>query len=38
LQVTIEQAGAQIELGDLPVVEADPTQMRQLLQNRSAMP
>ena len=33
LQVTIEQAGAQIELGDLPVVEADPTQMRQLLQN-----
>jgi two-component system, NtrC family, sensor kinase len=33
LQVTIEQAGARIELGDLPVVEADPTQMRQLLQN-----
>jgi signal transduction histidine kinase len=31
--VTIEQAGARIELGDLPVVEADPTQMRQLLQN-----
>jgi PAS domain S-box-containing protein len=33
LQVTIEQAGARIELGDLPVVQADPTQMRQLLQN-----
>ena len=33
LQVTIEQAGARIELGELPVVEADPTQMRQLLQN-----
>jgi PAS domain S-box-containing protein len=33
LQVTIEQAGARIELGDLPVIEADPTQMRQLLQN-----
>jgi PAS domain S-box-containing protein len=33
LQVTIEHAGARIELGDLPVIEADPTQMRQLLQN-----
>jgi PAS domain S-box-containing protein len=33
LQVTIEQADARIELGDLPVVDADPTQMRQLLQN-----
>jgi PAS domain S-box-containing protein len=34
LQVTIEQADAAIELlGKLPVVEADPTQMRQLLQN-----
>ncbi|MGH6898158.1 MAG: PAS-domain containing protein [Geminicoccaceae bacterium] len=33
LQVAIEQAGARIELGALPVVEADPTQMRQLLQN-----
>ena len=33
LQVTIEQADARIELGELPVVEADPTQMRQLLQN-----
>ena len=33
LQVTIEQAGARIELGELPEVEADPTQLRQLLQN-----
>jgi PAS domain S-box-containing protein len=33
LQVAIEQADARIELGELPVVEADPTQMRQLLQN-----
>jgi signal transduction histidine kinase len=33
LQVTIEQANARIELGGLPVIEADPTQMRQLLQN-----
>jgi signal transduction histidine kinase len=33
LQVTIEQAEARIELGELPMVEADPTQMRQLLQN-----
>jgi light-regulated signal transduction histidine kinase (bacteriophytochrome) len=33
LQVTIEQADARIELGALPEVEADPTQMRQLLQN-----
>jgi signal transduction histidine kinase len=33
LQVTIEQADASIELGGLPVVQADPTQMRQLLQN-----
>jgi PAS domain S-box-containing protein len=33
LQVTIEQAGARVELGELPEVEADPTQMRQLLQN-----
>jgi signal transduction histidine kinase len=33
LQVAIEQAGARIVLGDLPVIQADPTQMRQLLQN-----
>ena len=33
LQVTIEQANARIVLGELPVIEADATQMRQLLQN-----
>jgi light-regulated signal transduction histidine kinase (bacteriophytochrome) len=33
LQVAIEQADARVELAELPVVEADPTQMRQLLQN-----
>jgi light-regulated signal transduction histidine kinase (bacteriophytochrome) len=33
LQVAIEQAGARILLGDLPVIQADATQMRQLLQN-----
>jgi light-regulated signal transduction histidine kinase (bacteriophytochrome) len=33
LQVAIEQAGAKIALGDLPVIQADATQMRQLLQN-----
>jgi PAS domain S-box-containing protein len=33
LQVAIEQAGARIVLGDLPVLQADATQMRQLLQN-----
>jgi PAS domain S-box-containing protein len=33
LEVTIAQASGQIELGDLPVVNADPLQMRQLLQN-----
>jgi signal transduction histidine kinase len=33
LQVAIEQADARIVLGDLPVIEADATQMRQLLQN-----
>jgi PAS domain S-box-containing protein len=33
LEVQIEQAGAQIEIGDLPAIEADPLQMRQLLQN-----
>jgi light-regulated signal transduction histidine kinase (bacteriophytochrome) len=33
LQVAIEQAGARIVLGDLPVIQADATQMRQLLQN-----
>ena len=33
LELLIEQSGARVELGDLPVIEADPTQMRQLLQN-----
>jgi len=33
LQVAIEQAGARIVLDDLPVIQADATQMRQLLQN-----
>jgi light-regulated signal transduction histidine kinase (bacteriophytochrome) len=33
LEVAIEQAGAKIEVGDLPCLEADPGQMRQLLQN-----
>jgi PAS domain S-box-containing protein len=33
LQVAIEQAGARIVLGELPVIHADATQMRQLLQN-----
>ncbi len=27
------QTGGQVTVGDLPIVEADPTQMRQLLQN-----
>ena len=33
LEVRIEQTKAHIDLGDLPTVEADPMQMRQLLQN-----
>lgn len=33
LEVRIEQVGARIEVGNLPVVDADRTQMRQLLQN-----
>jgi len=33
LEVQIEQAGATVDVGRLPVVEADPLQMRQLLQN-----
>jgi signal transduction histidine kinase len=33
LQVAIEQADARIVLGELPAIEADATQMRQLLQN-----
>ncbi len=33
LDTRLAQTGGQIAVGDLPVVEADPTQMRQLLQN-----
>jgi signal transduction histidine kinase len=33
LEVTIEKANAKVEVGDLPVIEADPMQVRQLLQN-----
>jgi len=33
LEVRIEKCGARIELGELPVIEADPTQMHQLLLN-----
>jgi len=33
LEVQIERAGAAVEVGRLPVIEADPLQMRQLLQN-----
>lgn len=33
LEIRIQQTGARIELGALPKIEADPLQMRQLLQN-----
>lgn len=33
LDLQIEESQAQVELGDLPSLEADPTQMYQLLQN-----
>jgi light-regulated signal transduction histidine kinase (bacteriophytochrome) len=33
LEVRIEQTGARIEVADLPALDADPMQMRQLLQN-----
>jgi light-regulated signal transduction histidine kinase (bacteriophytochrome) len=33
LEVRIEQTKAKIEVGNLPIIEADPLQMRQLLQN-----
>jgi signal transduction histidine kinase len=33
LEVRIQQKSATVEVKDMPVVEADPTQMRQLLQN-----
>jgi PAS domain S-box-containing protein len=33
LEVRIQQTGAKIQVGDLPTIHADPTQMRQLIQN-----
>jgi signal transduction histidine kinase len=33
LETTIEQAGGSVEVGDLPAMDADPMQMRQLFQN-----
>jgi PAS domain S-box-containing protein len=33
IEVLIKQSGARIEVGDLPTIEADPFQMRQLFQN-----
>ena len=33
LEVRITQSGGIVDLGDLPTVDADPTQMRQLFQN-----
>src|SRR5205814_9130068 len=33
LEVRIQQTGGRVELGPLPVLEADPLQMRQLFQN-----
>ena len=33
LEVKIEETGATVEIGDLPVLDADPMQMRQLIQN-----
>lgn len=33
LEVAIEQSKATVTLGELPVLDADPTQMRQILQN-----
>ncbi len=33
LELRVEQTGGQVELGALPVIQADHTQMRQLLQN-----
>jgi PAS domain S-box-containing protein len=33
LEVRIQQSGARVEVGELPIIDADPIQMRQLLQN-----
>ena len=33
LEIRIEQSGARIDVGELPTIDADPLQMRQLFQN-----
>jgi signal transduction histidine kinase len=33
LEARVVELGAQIDVGDMPVIDADPTQMRQLIQN-----
>ncbi len=33
LEVRIERTGGRVEVGDMPIIDADPMQMRQLLQN-----
>ena len=33
LEVTIEKMGAEVEVGQLPILQADPMQIRQLMQN-----
>jgi PAS domain S-box-containing protein len=33
LEIRITQVGGKVEIDDLPIIEADPTQMRQLFQN-----
>lgn len=33
LEAQIEHGGARVEIGEMPVIDADPLQMRQLLQN-----
>jgi PAS domain S-box-containing protein len=33
LEVRIEKSGAKVDVGRLPTIEADPTQLRQLMQN-----
>ncbi len=33
LEIRVNEAGGRVEVGDLPTLEADPLQMRQLLQN-----
>lgn len=33
LEISLEESGGRVEIGDLPTIEADPVQMRQMLQN-----